>query len=265
MMALERLENRERVLLENQFQVAPSFTPASPLSFTALELLDGEKCHDMIARLAETIGGAPLVAVASQFSKKYTFMVIVPALFTMSVLNKGLDLSLGNVVIDLEQPGEKSPFAAQLKRWTVTKPGSRREAWRERLVTQLIGRHVVPLWHQLHESTGVPLAILWENFALYVYWLYETKLVGLEGEERKRVETDYHYLLNETPASLYAEKIQPLARFHSPKCWPAHAPEPVRIRKTCCLYYQVGDKTCKTCPRNCFTITEPCRDTPLEG
>ncbi|MFC7442420.1 IucA/IucC family C-terminal-domain containing protein [Laceyella putida] len=265
MITLERLEKQEQVILEQQFRIGPMSNHASSLSCSALDLLDEQQCRLLLERLAERAGGASLVAVASQFAKLYSFMVIVPALFTMSALNKGFDLSLSNIGIDLEQPEEKSLFAAQIKQWKVTKPGVDREAWRERLVIQLVQRHVTPLWHQLHRVTSVPLSILWENTAVYVYWLYETKLADLTGEEKKRAEADFQYLLQEAPASLFREKVQPLGRYYTPKCWPAHAPEPIRVRRTCCLYYQVGDTTCKTCPRNCFTITEPCRDTPLES
>lgn len=265
MVSLEPLKKQEQLILEQLFQVAPVSDYGSSLSCSARDLLNEHKCQQILEQLAEQLGGTSLTVAASQFVKRYTYMVMVPALFAMSALNKGFDLALDNVGIHLDRLEKTPPFSAQLKEWSATKPGSDRDAWRQRLITQLIEQHALPLWRQLHRLTGVPLSILWENMAIYVYWLYETKLSDLIGKAKQRAEADFQYLLYEVPASLFQEKVQPLKRYYSPKCQPAHAPEPIRVRRTCCLYYKVGDTTCKTCPRNCIPLKEQCCTPPFES
>jgi ferric iron reductase protein FhuF len=65
------------------------------------------------------------------------------------------------------------------------------------------------------------------------------------------VQEDFAYLTGGAPGALFGEKRNPLAQFYSPKCLIPSAAQPVRIRKTCCYYYQLSDKAdyCVSCPK----------------
>jgi len=76
---------------------------------------------------------------------------------------------------------------------------------------------------------------------------------GVTGTELKaRIQADYDYLRTIAPAHLFGESKNPLAKFDSPKIVTRASSEPIRIRKTCCYYYQASDEPndyCSSCPK----------------
>ena len=85
------------------------------------------------------------------------------------------------------------------------------------------------------------------------FWLYESVLPKLDDEElRNRAKEDFHYLVYETPGSLFGNyHANPISRYYDNKMYNEHLQEEVRIRTTCCFNYMLDNSKnfCKTCPR----------------
>lgn len=232
-------------ILPTQFRIFfPEENNASPLLLSGRELLNHEVCLRLLKEWSEQMKVRSLPVVASQFAKHYSFTVVVPALYAMSALNERLDFSPDNVLIQSTWQNQQLYLQLQLRDWKAQLFGEEnRKVWREQLLQTLFTHHIAPLWNQLHRLTGIPLSILWENLAGYIYWLYESKLKENEQDDKSFVRDDFHYLLYEAEASMFREKVQPIKRYYSG----AQA----GFRKTCCLYYLVSEDQicCQQCPR----------------
>lgn len=224
------------------------------LSIPAIDLLDETKCFAYLDRLEEIFPSSSNILKASMFAKRYSYLMIASSLYAMTMFNKALDYSVENCQLESIYQDQTWLPNVRLTEWHVTKPGeSDRCEWRDEVVKTIFAGNIVKVWRTLSKTANIPIAILWENTAIYVYWLYE-KRIGEEATEQQknRIHEDFHYLLNKAPAALFGTTINPLKRFNSPKSKVPISEQSVRIRKTCCLYYQISpDQTCcSTCPRN---------------
>jgi len=248
------LKTKEQEFLQQHFWVASPAAVSNGQTFAAQDLLSKKRALTILNQLAEQLGSDSMVTVAAQLAKKYAYMLVVPVLYTMSAMNKGLNPSIKNTRFCPKWENGNSFFDLKLKNWSVSIPLNGRETWREHLVRELFRDHIAVVWQALHLFTGVPLSILWENTATYVYWLYEQKLADMPPGIRERAQEDFQYLLHEAPAEFFLEQVQPFARFHGEKVAVPWSEKPIRIRKTCCLYYQLDaeGQCCHNCPRKCI-------------
>jgi ferric iron reductase protein FhuF len=232
-------------ILPTQFHIV--FQEENDASFMLLsgrELLKQEVCLRLLQECSERMKVNSLTVVASQFAKHYSFTVVVPALYAMSALNERLDFSPDNVRIQTTWQHQQLNMQLQLRDWKAQPMGEKnRKFLREQLLTSLFTHHIAPLWQQLHRLTGIPLSILWENLAGYIYWLYEAKLKEDDRVNPSLAQDDFHYLLSGAEAGLFREKVQPIGRFY--------AGAQAGVRKTCCLYYLASEDQvcCQNCPR----------------
>ena len=107
------------------------------------------------------------------------------------------------------------------------------------------------MWHSLTQITHIPMATLWENTAIYVYWLYEKRMQEFtDDEHRQLIEDDFHYLLFELDGKLFGCKDNPLYTYYSKIYQNPLTGSSIRVRKTCCLYYKTkpGNPFCSGCP-----------------
>lgn len=67
------------------------------------------------------------------------------------------------------------------------------------------------------KETNISKTILWENVAIYIYWLYEKDLLSHENDEiRKRTKEDFHYLINEAPGNIFRNcNRNPLKKYYN--------------------------------------------------
>ena len=232
-------------VLPTQFSIVsveekePSF-----IMLSGRELLNYEVSLRLLKEWSEQMKVRSLPVVASQFAKHYSFTVVVPALYAMSALNERLDFSPDNVLVQSTWKNQQLYLQLQLRDWKAQLLGEEnRKVWREQLLQTLFTHHIAPLWNQLHRLTGIPLSILWDNLAGYIYWLYESKLKENDEKNQSFARDDFHYLLYGAEASLFREKVQPIRRYYSG----ARA----GVRKTCCLYYLANEEQvcCQNCPR----------------
>jgi ferric iron reductase protein FhuF len=88
----------------------------------------------------------------------------------------------------------------------------------------------------------VPQAILWENAAVRIAPVYEDVLSIETARE------DYNYIVSGASAEMFGERRNPLAAFLEPAS-PKVAFLAERVRKTCCLYYEMAPEYCRKCPK----------------
>ncbi|MFC5703305.1 IucA/IucC family C-terminal-domain containing protein [Cohnella faecalis] len=232
-------------------------------SMPAVDLLNPDKCRAYLDGVAGIFESPSSVATVSLFAKRYSFLIIASSLYAMSVYNKGMDYSIENCHIESSYQGRAWLPKMRLTEWNVSQPaeGGRKE-WRDQVIHSLFAENIVKAWHSLSKLGPVSKAVLWENTAIYVYWLYENKFgEGVDDIQKSRVQEDFEYLIREAPAHLFGEKKNPFARFDSPKVVTQASEAPIRIRKTCCYYYLASDEPedyCPTCPKIKHEVVSTC-------
>lgn len=223
-------------------------------SMPATDLLDKDKSLAYMDKVASIFEATSNVANASLFAKRYSFLIIASSLYSMSRYDKCLDYSIENCHVESFHQGEFWLPKVRLAEWNVTMPGKGgRDEWREQVIRNVFADNLAKAWRALSKSASISISVLWENTAIYVYWLYENKFMeGADAELKERLQADYDYLRSEAPAHLFGLTKNPLAKFDSPKVVSCASDHPIRIRKTCCYYYQASDESndyCSSCPK----------------
>ncbi len=233
------LHSNQIQYLHQHFRITAE-PPNQTYSFQPVqELFNPETCVVYLNQIAEKFNTSSLMVTASQFSKRYSFLLVLPTLYAMSVYNKGLQINPENCYIQSFDQNDRWMPRLALADWQVTQPGKDRHVWRERLIKQLFDENLSKMWNVLHACTGLKKVILWENTVIYISWLYTEFL--RQTEKNEQAQEDYQFLLHQANAELFGETFQPLQKFGSND----------GFRKTCCLYYLTNSerKICKSCPR----------------
>lgn len=219
-------------------------------SMAAGELLDDERCAQLLETLGPVLRSPTTAITASLLSKRLSFLATAACLYAMSACDKGLLLSPDNCLIE---------YGHDDGRWTSSMPlhdmtpfgyaPGERHAWRNGIVRTLFAGLLAPLWQTLARSGGVSSRILWENTAVRVYSLYERRLAALdEPAAQARCAADCDWLLNDAEPALFGLDFNPLRHFRRP---PTRIEgRDIRLRRTCCFYYKTCEPVtyCGTCP-----------------
>lgn len=240
--------------LIQHFRLMTSLSQDTILSTPSIDLLNETKCSAYLDKL-EGVFTSPINYVkASLFAKRYSYMIIASSLYAMTMYNKAFNYSVENCQIESVYDNNIWLPNVRLTDWHVTEPEEcSRNEWRDEVVKTIFAGHIAKVWRTLSKTANIPIATLWENTAIYVYWLYEKRIGEAATEQQKcRIDEDFHYLLHTAPAALFGLTKNPLARFNSPQYTVSTSDQQIRVRKTCCYYYQISpDETCcSTCPRN---------------
>lgn len=226
----------------------------SELSVSMDILLDEQALRDYLKKLGRHVGAANEKVTASIFMKRYAFLAVI-YLYTMTAWNRQLHISFENVSLETDpQDGLWLPrFYFNELRLEIVE--SNREEWRKNGVKILFHDHLYPLVTMLSKVTKVSKLILWENIAVYIYWLYETVFnkEDVPVEVAGRSKEDFYYLLFKAPGSLFGGyNDNPLKRYYNQPIYLEELKEEVRPRNTCCYSYLTNNKKrCVTCPHSC--------------
>ncbi|MBU8785483.1 MULTISPECIES: IucA/IucC family C-terminal-domain containing protein [Bacillus] len=117
----------------------------------------------------------------------------------------------------------------------------------EKLTEGVFKHHVDKLITACFQACSISKKILWENIAVYLFWMYETLQTEISDQElKKRAEQDFYYILYEAEPDLFGTDVceNPLAKFYQGQ-------DAEQTRSTFCLYYATDKSgaTCSTCPR----------------
>ncbi|WP_234404774.1 (2Fe-2S)-binding protein [Paenibacillus bouchesdurhonensis] len=247
------LEQTEWDYLTHHLRLTSTVSSDKERSISAADLLDEVKSGPYLDRLASVFESPNRMVTASLFAKRYAAMLVSSGLYAMTMYDKGLKLSIANCHLESTIIDERWMPNVRLSDVRVTEPtGSDREAWREQVTRSIFGDHLGVVWRSISKAAKIPRTILWENTAIYVYVLYESRMAEEADEGRRvRVQEDLAYLTAGAPAELFGENYNPLAKYYSPKCMVEGVAKPIRPRKTCCFFYQVDEDEdyCNSCPK----------------
>jgi ferric iron reductase protein FhuF len=217
-------------------------------------LLTGEM-DSYLQKVMLGIGAPNTNVAASMLMKRYAFFAAM-ALFTMSHSDRVINVKTNNLtLVSHFEDGHWLPkfFLKDLELQPIS---GNREQWRESYVRDIFANHIYLIMEKLSKISKISKLILWENIAVYIFWLYESVLIN--NEERKETITeDFRYIIHEAPGHLFgAYNYNPLAKYDSVKVYNAATEKSIRYRKTCCFSYKLegNHKRCNTCP--CFQVDE---------
>ncbi|MGO4949824.1 MULTISPECIES: IucA/IucC family C-terminal-domain containing protein [Paenibacillus] len=248
------LNDQEMQSLAAEYRLTwePSTDRTFSMPFT--DLLDPSKSLNYLQGVSSIFETDSQTATVSLFAKRYAYLILASGLYAMSRFNKGLNYEITNGTIESSYQGEAWLPKARLTDWQTTSPeADQRGKWRDQVIEQMFAGNLAKVWQSLSKATRISRSVLWENTAIYVYWLYENKFAeGATPEEKQRVEEDFHYLIRDASAHLFGESRNPLKQFNTPKRATAASDTPIRVRTTCCFYYLAADDPqdyCSTCPK----------------
>jgi len=226
----------------------------SPLSVQVNSLLDEDQLKAYLKQLSGHLQSANHMVASSIFIKRYAFVPVI-FLYAMSAWNRKLDISFSNISIESdEQKGLWLP-KFYFKDFQSEETGADRDEWRRKCLAALFQDHLSPLINHVSRTAKVSKLILWENIAIYLFWLYETVLIkeGTSEEVKARANKDFQYLIFEAPGSLFGDyHNNPLVKYYNERVFLQNAQKSIRPRNTCCLAYLTkGQKHCSSCPHNC--------------
>lgn len=248
-----QLKRDEFQYLEDRYRLCrQKESTQGELSIEGKLLTDADHVYQYVRALQQKLNSSSIPATASFFSKRYSYLIAVNSLYAMSGFNKGIKLTLDNVYIQsyfdgdawlprlvIEEPSETSPLE------------EKRSEWRDEVIKDTF-HHLHSVWDCLSKAANLSKQTLWENTALYVFWLYENQLAETDSEcVKNRSMDDFDYLIHTAPGFLFGPYHEnPLSRFYREKTYSAKHEACIRRRTTCCLYYQVHSKGqyCSTCP-----------------
>jgi Uncharacterized Fe-S protein len=241
--------------LTNNYRMTVEPSEDRELSLSAADLLDPEKSRLYMERVAPCFRSSLSTASVSMFMKRYAFLMAAPVLYAMSLLNKGLNGSAENSHLESFHQDDIWLPKLRLSNTMVSLPEEgKREEWRDFIIEQLFADNISKVLRSLMKLVPVSSAVLWENAAIYIFWLYEKRMgEGATAEQQAQMEEDFRYLVQEAPARLFGEaRHNPLTRFYTEKRRTKAYEDPFRIRKTCCYYYQTTPEEndfCGGCPK----------------
>ncbi len=238
-------------LTEKEVHVLQKYrlNPGLKHAFRVADLKDEIFLKEFMTNLSKVIGAPSEKVAASIFMKRYAFVAVI-ALYAMSAWNKKVNVKLD--MIDMEAPEQgKSwlPFV-DLKDLTAEEldlSSQGRAEWRQEVIKDLFAKNISPIIAKLEKTFGISKLILWENIAVYLFWLYETELKN----NNKQAFEDFNYIIFEADESQFGGyKGNSLQKYYGKKVFMEQWGEDVRMRKTCCFTYQLegSSKCCKTCP-----------------
>lgn len=220
-------------------------------SIESIDLLDREKCLAILEHIMPSLGAPDLKVTASLVIKRIAFLALAPTLYAMSIYNKGLNLAINNSVFEHQLDNRLWKNGTPIKNTGVSLVLDNRTMWRDDVLRQVFTGHLTQLVQMFHQTTGVAERILWENIAVRVFSIYERRILNhATGKVKTRAETDFSYLLDAKTHKIYGLDENPLIRFYRKTMMFGDPPKPVRMRRTCCFYYQATEPEvyCSNCP-----------------
>lgn len=226
----------------------------SPLSLQVIKLLDEKRMQEYLDLVRSHIGAKNSKVAGSIFIKRYALMAVM-YLYTMTSRDEKLLISFENVSIVTDDQAENWLPNFYFSRLESDSAGPNRNLWRKNCIESLFKDHLYPIINCVAKVTKISKLILWENIAVYIFWLYETVL--LQGEKAdeliEQANEDFQFIILEAEGKLFGNYHgNPLKRFYKEKSHTEEVNKEIRQRSTCCYAYLTKSKIhCSTCPHAC--------------
>lgn len=226
----------------------------SDLSITLSELLQKDQLRTFISRASEHIGSPNVKVTASMFIKRYAFLSAI-YLYAMTAFNKRFHIHLEHMHL---QTDEQDPLwlpSFYFSEWSISEPTVDRDQWRYEAIADFFSNIVTPIVESVKTESKQSKLVLWENIAIYIFWLYESVLSENEDDEVcGRAVEDLYFIAQQAPGSLFGSYHEnPIKKHFHEKRYIPELGEEVRVRTTCCFFYALTGTAdrCKICPQTC--------------
>jgi siderophore-iron reductase FhuF len=225
----------------------------APGGTRASELLDEQEMVGYLKDRLSLMGAVDLKTAASLFMKRYAFVAAL-GMLSATFWNRKLNLSPDNLVL-VDYVNDKGLWLPQfyLKNTTVEEFASWSE--KEEFIQSLFDEHLDKIIGVIKRSVKLSNLILWENIAVYLFWIYENDAFLTDEKLRDIKEKDFEQLLSHENSHWFgAYNKNPLSRYYTEKVRVEGLENEIRVRKTCCFSYQLenGEQfRCKSCPQIC--------------
>ncbi len=220
-------------------------------STDASHLLNSQHALEILESICPELGAPTLAVTASLVIKRSAFLLLAPTLYAMSVFNKGINGHIENCSFEYQLQHRLWRSGLPILETAIFPLQGCRRQWREALLKQVLAHHLTPLVTHFHRLTGISTRILWENVAVRVFSIYERCILpAVDGHDRDQAEADFAFIVDAHNHTIFGLEENPLTRFYRPKRQYIEHAEPVRMRRTCCYYYQATQPAeyCSTCP-----------------
>lgn len=213
---------------------------------------EGEMVRYLEGRFS-LMGAHDLKTAGSLFMKRYAFVAAL-GMLAATFWNRKLNLSPDNLVL-VDHVNENGLWLPKvcLKDDEAGEFTSTSE--KEDFIQSLFSDHLDKIIGVLKHSAKLPNLILWENVAVYLFWIYENDAFVTGKTIHDRKERDFAQLLSDENSHWFGMyNKNPLNRYYTEKERVEGLEDEIRVRKTCCFSYRLenGEQfRCKTCPQTC--------------
>ncbi|MBT2679004.1 (2Fe-2S)-binding protein [Bacillus sp. ISL-35] len=251
-MKAELTSNEIAILANYRFVVAE---PEKDVQIDFKPFMDESMMGAYLDRFNEGLKAPDAKTAASVFMKRHAFLAVL-YLYSMTAFNKRIDVSPENIILaDAIKDGLWLPEFYLKSKIADVCPDEERQEWRMEAVRHLFVDNLFPVMDAISKSAKISKLVLWENVAVYVFWLYEKILnESSDPDIRVRAEEDFTFLVESAPGRLFGRYHKnPIARYYTKPVYQEEVDSFIRVRKTCCYSYKLKEKGgyCKTCPRTC--------------
>ncbi|MBM7569730.1 (2Fe-2S)-binding protein [Aquibacillus albus] len=254
----KQLISREIDYLVEHFRILTE-SKDEETKFPLAKLKDESFLKEYLCQLTQEFNTDKIFVSASQFMKRIGYVLVVPTLYTMTVHNKNINIKETNsYLIPRRQNEIWMPHLLVDPNYIETCTMSERRKWRDQVVNDLF-RLIAQIIANVSSVSNVPNPILWENVAVYIFWLYEKRLQLESTVNDNVISGDFDYIIHHVPVDVFDQSYHPLLRFYQSKHVLSDTGDQLRMRRTCCFYYETNSNGgfCKNCPksnRNCKEI-----------
>lgn len=235
--------------LEETFSIRKTDHPSSVYAVVLSELQQQEVMNDFIKFYGPKIKALNSDVVATYFCKFYGW--VLSGFQYMLSLNCSFNPCLSNIELQVFYNQEYDYYGLTFKLKESSIVSCAPEAHKI-LMEKIYSENVTPLIHEFAANTNVRMKEMWGQLAIGVHYGHDQNMKLAESEgQRKRLDEDFTFLINELDPKYFKENKNPLTiKFHMIES----ALEPgayQRMKPTCCLFYQTegAEAKCYSCPR----------------
>ncbi|MFC7322132.1 hypothetical protein [Halobacillus campisalis] len=211
-----------------------------------LQTVDG--VQQTLDQMHAFMGSEFMLTTASILSKRYGYYIATVPLALMTIFNKFPDMRLSNIeLVRIDEDKKWLPQFNLLSKEVSEPANQTREEWMNTELEKLFNHHVRPLFLKINQLTRLSMDVMWENTAIYIFWLYERQFYEwYDDGVASGMKRDFYYVVRDLPGEVFGMKSNPFTYFLDQPILSTGA----RERKCCCLSYKKNkDSTyCKVCP-----------------
>lgn len=242
------LTTKETKFIKENFRFTEEISTFREGQIRTDQLLIKQNLIDYITWYKSYIQAPNHFVSASQIVKRYGFLLCIPSLAAMTLFSKRLNVAPNNCHIEPEIQGEHwLPRLRLEKQIAQENQFKTRKEWVEFCLRHIFREHLTKVIGLTSETFNIPQQILWENVAIYVFWLYENALKQTKEIKDSVIEEDFRLILN-APGEVFGTSQNPLSPFFTSKT--IDDENEIRFRQTCCFAYELPNLGfCQTCPK----------------